>query len=50
MEEDYLAALSDQLSIERWENIVSKAIQDAEDGDHKARDWIARYALGPSPK
>ena len=50
VEEDYLAALSDQLSIERWENIVSKAIQDAEDGDHKARDWIARYALGPSPK
>ena len=50
VEEDYLAALSDQLSIERWENIVSKAIQDAENGDHKARDWIARYALGPSPK
>ena len=50
VEEDYLAALSDQLSIERWENIVSKAIQDAEDGDHRARDWIARYALGPSPK
>ena len=50
VEEDYLAALSDQLSIERWENIVSKAIEDAENGDHKARDWIARYALGPSPK
>lgn len=50
VEEDYLAALSDQLSIERWENIVSKAIQDAENGDHRARDWIARYALGPSPK
>ena len=50
VEEDYLAALSDQLSIERWENIVSKAIEDAEDGDHRARDWIARYALGPSPK
>ena len=50
VEEDYLAALSDQLSIERWENIVSKAFQDAEDGDHRARDWIARYALGPSPK
>ena len=50
VEEDYLAALSDQLSIERWENIVSKAIQDAENGDHKARGWIARYALGPSPK
>ena len=50
VEEDYLAALSDQLSIERWESIVSKAIEDAENGDHKARDWIARYALGPSPK
>ena len=50
VEEDYLAALSDQLSIERWENIICKAIQDAENGDHKARDWIARYALGPSPK
>jgi len=50
VEEDYLAALSDQLSIERWENIVSKAIEDAENGDHRARDWIARYALGPSPK
>ena len=50
VEEDYLTALSDQLSIERWENIVSKAIEDAENGDHRARDWIARYALGPSPK
>ena len=50
VEEDYLAALSDQLSIERWENIVCKAIEDAENGDHRARDWIARYALGPSPK
>ena len=50
VEEDYLAALSDQLSIERWENIICKAIQDAENGDHRARDWIARYALGPSPK
>ena len=50
VEEDYLAALSDQLSIERWENIVSRAIEDAENGDHRARDWIARYALGPSPK
>ena len=50
VEEDYLAALSDQLSIERWENIVIRAIEDAENGDHRARDWIARYALGPSPK
>jgi len=50
VEEDYLAALSDQLSIERWENIVTRAIEDAENGDHRARDWIARYALGPSPK
>jgi hypothetical protein len=30
--------------------MTARASGDAENGDHRARDWIARYALGPSPK
>lgn len=49
VEREYLAALADELTIDRWRRIVRGAIDAAETGDAKARDWLARYALGAEP-
>lgn len=49
VEREYLAALADELTIDRWRRIVRGAIDAAENGDPKAREWIARYALGSAP-
>jgi hypothetical protein len=50
VEREYLAALSEELSLTRWQKIVRKAIDDAETGDWRAREWLAKIALGPDPK
>lgn len=49
VESAYLALLGDALTPERWGRIVARAIADAETGDARARDWVARYALGAAP-
>jgi len=45
-ERTYLAALQVACSSERWERIVARAVDDAEAGDPKARDWLTRYLIG----
>ena len=47
-EADYLAALSDQVPLDAWSQIVGRAVGDAIAGDAKARDWLSRYLL-PTP-
>ena len=49
VERDYLAVLSERLSLDDWREVVSRAVQDARSGDAKARDWLSRYALGSEP-
>jgi len=49
VERDYLAVLSERLSLDDWRGIVSRAVEDASSGDAKARDWLSRYALGSEP-
>lgn len=49
VEREYLAALADELTLDRWRRIVRGAIDAAENGDPKAREWVARYALGVEP-
>ena len=49
VERDYLAVLSERLSLDDWREVVSRAVQDARSGDAKARDWLSRYALGTEP-
>lgn len=49
IERQYLAALSDAIPLDEWRAIVSRAVQDAKDGDAKAREWLSRYALGAEP-
>jgi hypothetical protein len=48
IEIEYLAALSDACSIDTWREIVNRAVQDAKDGDDKARVWLSRYLIGES--
>lgn len=45
VEQDYLAALSDVVSVDAWKRIVERAIQDAENGDARARAWLSGYLL-----
>ncbi len=47
-EADYPAALSDQVPLDAWSQIVERAVADAIAGDAKARDWLSRYLL-PTP-
>ena len=45
-EEEYLATMCEAVSLADWKKIVSKAVEDAKDGDGKARDWLGRYLIG----
>ncbi len=49
VEIEYLARLSDTITLEDWGQIVDTARRRAIAGDPRARDWLARYLLGPSP-
>ena len=42
----YIKAMSENVSLEDWALIIKKAIADAIDGDHRARQWIASYLVG----
>lgn len=46
VELEYLAALSDVLSVDKWKAIVERAVDDATKGDDKARLWLAKYLIG----
>jgi len=50
VEEDYLRSLADAVSLDRWGKIVERAVTDAEQGDWRAREWLAKHVLGPDPK
>ena len=45
-EEEYLAALTDAVTIADWKKIVTKARDDAMEGDHQARQWLSRLLIG----
>jgi hypothetical protein len=46
VEANYLAALSEAVSVRKWKKIVEKAVKDALAGDRHAREWIGDYVLG----
>jgi hypothetical protein len=45
----YMRALSDELPMDTWREIVRAAVNAARDGDAQARAWISRYTLGETP-
>jgi hypothetical protein len=46
IEADYLAALSEAVSMDSWRAIVAKAVEQAQAGDFKAREWLGNHLLG----
>jgi hypothetical protein len=54
-EREYLRVLMDACPPARWQRIVDRAVEEAEQGDATARAWLARYLVGapstasPSP-
>jgi hypothetical protein len=46
IEREYLTALSEACPPAKWKKIVQKAVEEALDGDAKAREWLSGYLLG----
>lgn len=46
MEERYLKALTNRVTLKDWRLIVDKALEQALDGDDKARRWLGEYLIG----
>ena len=46
IESDYLAKLSEAVPLSVLQEIVAKAVEDAREGDHAARVWLANYLVG----
>src|SRR6516225_4348255 len=49
VEREYLAALSEAVSLDDWREIVKATAEAAKKGDGKARNWLTRYLLGEKP-
>ncbi len=50
VEADYLAKISESVSLTDWQQIVQKANEDAKNGDWRAREWLTQYLVGREPK
>ena len=46
-EREYVVALSDVVPLDRWRRIVERAANDAENGNHRAREWLSSYLCPP---
>lgn len=46
IEASYLVSMTKAVSEDDWQAIVQKAVEQAKDGDYKARDWLGHYLLG----
>lgn len=44
----YLRAISDACPLETWQEIVTKAVDLAKEGDVQARAWLSKYLCGDS--
>lgn len=49
VEVEYLRALSDEVTIDDWKDIVAAAKEQAKAGDAKAREWLASFVIGKEP-
>ena len=48
-EREYLAVVMRLCPPETWAQVVERAVLDAQAGDAKAREWLARYLLPAAP-
>lgn len=42
----YLQAVAAACPPPKWKKVVERAVQDAIDGDARARDWLSHYLIG----
>ena len=49
IEREYLAVISEAVTLEDWRAIVAHAVEVAKQGDDKARAWLAKYVVGDNP-
>ena len=49
IEREYLAVISEAVTLEDWRAIVAHAVEVAKAGDDKARAWLAKYVIGDNP-
>lgn len=47
IEQDYLAAFSEAITLDDWKEIIEKAVGQAKEGDARARQWLTHYVIGP---
>jgi len=43
---DYMERMRERLTLDEWDAVISKAIEQAKDGDNRARTWLASYVMG----
>lgn len=48
-ERQYLDATIASVSLAAWRKIVRKAVEDAEAGDAKSREWLSKILIGDNP-
>ena len=48
-EKKYLATMVNVVSVKDWESITLMAVEQALEGDYRARDWLTKYLVGPPP-
>lgn len=46
---EYLNATAQKVSLDKWGDIVERAIDDAVKGDKDARRWLSDYLIGKPP-
>jgi hypothetical protein len=44
----FMRTLVEECDLEKWRSIIASTIKAAEDGDPRARDFLAKYLLGES--
>jgi hypothetical protein len=49
VERDYLRATLGAVPLKRWVKVVRQALDQAEQGDPKAREWLGKMLLGSDP-
>jgi hypothetical protein len=42
----YLKKIDTTMKVANWKTIIDKAIQQAEKGDHRARQWLSDFLVG----
>lgn len=50
IEREYMATLGEAVTLDDWRDVVARAVADAKAGDQGARNWLAKYLLGNTPR